>query len=91
MVAETKRVCIWKSENQAIRVSSAKVISYVEQKIEFSRESLEETMGLTKGQAYWHINNLIRKKIIIKTSKTIYREGKGKGQSIYKKKLHRLH
>lgn len=84
MVAETKRVCIWKCEKQAIRVSSTSVISYIEQKIEFSRESMEETMGLTEGQAYWHISSLIKKGIIKRTKKYIHKEGKGQRQVIYK-------
>lgn len=84
MVAEAKNVRIWKPEYQAIRVSSESVISWIKQKNEFSRESMEKALGLNLGQAEWHIKNLIKRGIIKKTNKTIFKQGKGQRQVIYK-------
>jgi len=44
-------MCKWKSDYQAIRVSSARVISWIEQKNEFSRGVIEKDLGLNTGQA----------------------------------------
>lgn len=55
------RICKWKIENQAIRVSPASVISWISQKREFSRGAMEKTLGLNTGQAECHIKELLKK------------------------------
>lgn len=84
MVAEAKNVRIWKPEYQAIRVSSESVISWIKQKNEFSRESMEKALCLNLGQAEWHIKNLVNKGIIKRTKKYVHKEGKGQRQVIYR-------
>ena len=84
MVAEAKNVRIWKPENQVIRVLSESVISWIKQKNEFSRGEMEKALGLTLGQAEWHIKNLLKKRIIKHTNKFVYKIGKGQKQAIYK-------
>lgn len=85
MVAEAKRICVWKCENQAIRTSSARIISWISQKGEFFRSAMEETTGLNAGQAEWHIKELIKKGVIKRTSKKAPKKlGKSKPQVIYK-------
>lgn len=69
LVAEAKNIRIWKPENQAIRVSSARVISWISQKKEFSRGAMEKALGLNAGQAYWFIKDLIKNGVIKRTSK----------------------
>ncbi len=51
MVAGAVRICTWKPNNQAIRASSASVISWVKQKNEFSRGAMEKALGLTLAQS----------------------------------------
>ena len=68
MVAGAIRICKWKPENQAIRVSSARVISWIEQKNEFSRGAMEKALGLNLGQAEWWVKKIHKKGIIKKTS-----------------------
>ena len=84
MVAEAKNVRIWKPEYQAIRVSSESIISWIKQKNEFSRETMEKALCLNLGQAEWHIKNLLKKGIIKRTNRLAYKEGKGQRQVIYK-------
>ena len=84
MVAEAKNVRIWKPEYQAMRVSSESVISWIKQKNEFARGEMEKALGLNIGQAEWHIKNLIKKEIIKRTNKYVYKEGKGQKQVIYR-------
>lgn len=84
MVAGAKRTCVWKPKNQAIRVSSARVISWIEQKNEFSRGAMEKALGLNEGQSYWFIGDLTKKGIIKRTNEFVYKKGKGQRQVIYK-------
>ncbi len=84
MVAGAKRICAWKPENQAIRVSSTRVISWVEQKNEFSRGAMEKALGLTLAQSEWHIKELLKKGIIKRTNKFVHKAGKGQRQAVYK-------
>lgn len=84
MVAGAHRTCTWKPKNQAIRVSSARVISWIKQKNEFSRGAMEETLGLKTGQAEWHIKELLKKGIIKRTNRYVHKIGKGQRQLIYK-------
>lgn len=84
MVAGANRVCIWKPKNQAIRVSSVRVISWVEQKKEFSRGAMEKALCLTLAQSEWHIKELVKKGIIKRTNKFVHKVGKGQRQVIYK-------
>ncbi len=69
MVAGANRICTWKPKNQARRVSSARVFSWIEQKNEFSRDAMEKTLGLNAEQVYWSIKDLIQKGVIKRTSK----------------------
>lgn len=73
-----------KPENQDIRVFQARIISWISQKIEFSRGALEKTLGLNTGQAEWHIKELLKKGIIKRTKKFEVKIGKGQLQVIYK-------
>lgn len=85
MVAGAKRICKWKPENQAIRVSSARVISWIEQKNEFSRGVMEKALDLNLGQAEWWIKELVKKGVIKRTSKKAPKIfGISKQQVIYK-------
>lgn len=84
MVAGANRVRTWKPENQAIRVSSARVNSWVEQKNEFSRGAMEKALGLTLAQSEWHIKELLKKGIIKRTNKSVHKIGKGQRQVIYR-------
>lgn len=84
MVAGAKKICKWKPENQAIRVSSARVISWISQKGEFYRGSIEKALDLNTGQAEWHIKELLKKEIIKRTNKYVHKTGKGQRQVIYK-------
>lgn len=84
MVAGAVRRCIWKCENQVIRVSSARVTSWISQKGEFSRGAMEKALGLNTGQAEWHIKELLKKGAIKRTNKFEAKTGKGQRQIIYK-------
>ncbi len=85
MVAGAKNVRIWKCEKQARRVSSAMMISWAEQKNEFSRKTMEETTDLTLGQSEWWIKELVKKGVIKRTSKKVPNKiGKGQPLVIYK-------
>ena len=84
LVAGAKRVCIWKPENQIVRVSSAHVISWIKEKKEFTRGLMEKALGLNTGQAEWHIKELIKKGIIKRTKRVKTKTGKGQRQVIYK-------
>lgn len=84
MVAGAHYVCSWKPKNQAIRVSQASVISWIEQKNEFSRGAMEKALGLNLGQAEWHIKVLLKKGVIKRTKKFEAKTGKGQRQVIYK-------
>lgn len=65
-------------------MSSARVISWIKQKNEFSRGAMEETLGLNTGQAEWHIKELLKKGIIKRTNKFAHKTGKGQRQVIYR-------
>jgi len=69
LVAGANRICTWKPKSQAIRASSARVISWIEQKNEFSRGAMEKALGLNLGQAEWWAKELLKKGIIKRTSK----------------------
>jgi len=84
MVAGAHYVCSWKPKNKAIRTSQASVILWIEQKIEFSRGSMEKALGLNLGQAEWHIKELVKKGVIKRTRKFEAKVGKGQRQVIYK-------
>lgn len=85
MVAGAQKVCKWKADYQTIRVSSARVISWISQKNEFSRGAMEKTLGLTLAQAEWHIKELVRNGRIKRTSmKAPKIPGISKQQVIYK-------
>jgi len=85
MVAGANRICSWKPKNQAIRVSSARVISWISQKNEFSRGAMEKALCLTLAQAEWHIKELVRKGVIKRTSKKAPKKiGISKQQVIYR-------
>ena len=71
MVAGAKNVRIWKYKNQARRVSSESVISWIKQKNEFSRESMEKALDLNLGQSEWWAKELIKKGLIKRTSKKV--------------------
>lgn len=85
MVAGAVRICTWKCENQAIRVSSARVISWIEQKNEFSRGAMEKALCLNLGQAEWWVKELLKKGVIKRTKKKAPKIlGISKQQVIYK-------
>lgn len=85
MVAGAQKVCTWKPKNQDIRVSSARVVSWVEQKNEFSRGAMEIALGLNLGQAEWWVKELLKKGVIKRTNKHVPNViGKGKPQRLYK-------
>lgn len=85
MVAGAKKICVWKCEKQAIRRSSEYIISWVEQKNEFSRGAMEKALDLTLGQSEWWVKELLKKGVIKKTNKKAPKKaGKGKAQAIYK-------
>ena len=86
MVAGVHIERVWKFESKVIRTSSDEVISFIRRKKVFSRNSLEKTMGLTTGQAYWYINRLLKTGMIRKLKATEYVGNKGKQQAIYKMK-----
>ena len=84
MVAGAQYVRSWKPKNQAIRTSSATIISWIEQKNEFSLKAMEKALGLNEGQSRWHIKNLIEKGVVKRTNKYIHKTGKGQRQVIYR-------
>lgn len=85
MVAGANRICTWKPKNQAIRVSSARVISWIEQENEFFRDTMEKALCLTLAQAEWHIKELVKKGVIKRTRKKAPKKaGISKQQVIYK-------
>ena len=86
MVAGASIERVWKFESKIRRTSSDDVISFIRKKRVFSRNSLEKTMGLTTGQAYWYINRLLKAGMIRKLKATEYVGNKGKQQAIYKMK-----
>ena len=86
MVAGVHIERVWKFESKVIRTSSDDVILFIKRKKVFSRNSLEKTMGLTTGQAYWYINRLLKTGMIRKLKATEYVGNKGKQQAIYKLK-----
>lgn len=71
MVAGTVRICKWKPKNQAIRLYSARVISWVLQKNEFSRGAMEKL---------WIIKDLTKKGIIKSTKRVVSKVGKAQGK-----------
>lgn len=85
LVAGANRICIWNPKNQAIRVSSARVISWIEQKNEFSRGAMEIALGLNLGQAEWWVKELLKKGVIKRTNKKAPKKvGISKQQVIYR-------
>ena len=84
MVAGVHIERVWKFESKVIRTSSDDVISFIRKKGVFSRNSLEKTMGLTTGQAYWYIRQFLNTGKIRKLKKTEYVGNKGKQQALYK-------
>lgn len=84
MVAGAQYVCTWKPEYQVIRVSQTSIISWISQKVEFSRGAMEKTLGLNTGQAEWHIKELLKKGLIKRTNEFAHKVGKGQRQVIYK-------
>jgi len=84
IVFRAQYVCSWKPEYQLIRVSSPRVISWIEQKKEFCRSELEKALDLNEGQAYWFIKDLIKNKVIKRTKRFVQKVGKGQRQVIYK-------
>lgn len=84
LVAGAHYACLWKPKNQAIRTSQASIISWVKQKNEFSRGSMEKALGLNTGQVEWHIKEMLKKGIIKRTRKLEAKVGKGQRQVIYK-------
>lgn len=84
MVAGVHIERVWKFESTMKRTSLDEVISGIRKKQVFSRNFMERTMGLTTGQAYWYINQLLRTGIIRKLKSTEYVGNKGKQQVLYK-------
>ena len=84
MVAGANRTCTWIPKNQVIRMSSARVISWIEQTDEFSRGAMEKALGLNTGQAEWHIKELVKKGSIKRTKRFVSKIGKGQRQVVYK-------
>lgn len=84
MVAGARIERVWKIESKIRRTSSDDVISFIRKKGVFSRNSLEKTMGLTTGQAYWYINRLLKTGMIKKLRRTESVGKKGKEQALYK-------
>lgn len=84
-VSRAHKVCKWKPDYQAIRVSSARVILWISKKHEFCRSDLEKALGLNLGQAEWWVKELLKKRIIKRTSKKAPKIfGISKQQMIYK-------
>lgn len=83
MVAGARIERVWKIESKIRRTSSDDVISFIRKKGVFSRNSLEKTMGLTTGQAYWYINRLLKTGMIKKLRRTQNVGNKGKEQAMY--------
>lgn len=83
MVAGARIERVWKFESKIRRTSSDDVISFIRKKRVFSRNSLEKTMGLTTGQAYWYINRLLKTGMIKKLRRTQNLGNKGKEQAMY--------
>jgi len=84
LVAGARIERVWKIESKIRRTSSDDVISFIRKKEIFSRNSLEKTMGLTTGQAYWYIRQFLNIGKIRKLKKTEYVGNKGKQQALYK-------
>ena len=84
MVAGVRIERVWKIESKVKRTSSDDVISFISKKESFSRNSLEKTLGLTTGQAYWYIRHFLDAGMIKKLRKTEYVGNKGKQQALYK-------
>ena len=84
MVAGVHIERVWKFESKVIRTSSDEVISFIRRKKVFSRNSLEKTMGLTTGQAYWYIRQFMKTGVIKKLRRTENVGNKGKEQALYK-------
>ena len=84
MVAGARIERVWKIESKIRRTSSDDVISFIRKKGVFFRNSLEKTMGLTTGQAYWYINRLLKTGMIKKLRRTQNVGNKGKEQALYK-------
>ena len=84
MVAGVHIERVWRFKSKVRRTSSDDVISFIRRKRVFSRNSLEKTMGLTSGQAYWYINRLLKTGMIKKLRRTENVGNKGKEQALYK-------
>lgn len=85
MVAGAQKVCTWKPDYQAIRVSSARVILWISRKHEFYRSELEKALDLNLGQAEWWVKELLKKRVIKRTSKKAPKiPGISKQQKIYR-------
>ena len=84
MVAGVHIERVWKFESKIRRTSSDDVISFIRRKRVFSRDSLEKTIGLTTGQAYWYIRQFMKTGVIKKLRRTENVGNKGKEQALYK-------
>lgn len=84
MVAGAYFECVWKNESKIRRTSSADIIPALCKQKVFSRNFMENTLGLTTGQAYWYIKRLLYTGMIKKLKRTKYVGNKGKQQALYK-------
>lgn len=66
-------------------MSSVRVILWISKKHEFCRSELEKALDLNLGQAEWWVKELLKKRVIKRTSKKAPKKlGKGKRQVVYK-------
>ena len=84
MVAGACFECVWKNESKIRRTSSTDIIPALCKQKVFSRNFMENTLGLTTGQAYWYIKRLLHTGMIRKLKRTEYVGNKGKQQALYK-------
>lgn len=66
-------------------MSLARLISWISRKHEFCRSELEIALGLNEGQAQWWVKELLKKRVIRRTSKKAPKiPGVSKQQKIYR-------
>lgn len=83
MVAGAIRNCSWEYSDTRQNLTTDKVIEFVKNKQEFTRLDIENEFNISTGRAYWHVKNLLDKKVIINTDKKLNLLDKGKVYAIY--------
>ena len=84
LVAGASLVRQWKHPLNLTKIHTTQVIEFIQKKGEFTRLDLEKEFKIDTGRSYWHIKNLLNKKLIVKTDKKRSLHERGKVYIVYK-------